>query len=191
MVQAIPDVPRATWADQNVGSWCVLRTWGGREFKVAEALDGLRVANCLPYTRVRRIYAKRKVTVNVPLFGGYVFAECRDDWDAYNLSEIKYVSEVMRVPDYKQARLASDIANVRAFAEMAVKANIQLDADQFSPGRPVQVVRGPFLGLRGEVITRRNSEIIQVSISLLGQCVTLDIDPLDVEAIEPLAPSRN
>lgn len=187
----ILDTPARKAVKDIDGLWCVLRTWGGREFVVAEALLKAGVGHFLPYTEVRRLYRSKKITAKVPAFANYVFSACPidergGDYDGgalYDIRGTKYVSEVIRVPSWQRRRLVSDLEWMEQWMEEAKVYGEFFESDVFLPGRRVRVVSGKYEGLEGDVVKRRDKEVIQVGVTLLGQCLVRDIDELDIETV--------
>jgi len=173
--------------DQITGLWCALSTWGNREFAVADALASNGIDHFLPYIEVRRIYRSKKVTAKVPALPGYVFAAVPangSDYDSgalWDIGRVKGVSGVIRVPAWQRERLAAELANMEEWTVRAREQFETFEGDTFQPGIEVRVVTGQYEGLRGVVIRRRNRNILQIGVTLLGDCLVRDLDELDVE----------
>jgi transcription antitermination factor NusG len=189
MLASLSPSPKLARVEHIPGLWCALSTWGNREFAVAEALTANGIEHFLPYTEVRRIYRKAKVTAKVPALPGYVFAAVPPEGDSYDadalweLSRVKGVSGVIRVPAWQREQLAGELANMEEWTERARRSFETFEGDTFQPGVEVRVVSGQYEGLRGVVIRRRDRDILQVGVTLLGDCLVRDLDELEVEPL--------
>src|SRR5213082_2843888 len=77
----------------GVGDWFVLHTKSRQEKVLASELLARDVANYLPLRRVARLHAGRKVTVEEPLFPGYVFLRGSMD-DAFIADRTRRVARI-------------------------------------------------------------------------------------------------
>lgn len=165
--------------------WYACYTRARAEKKVDELLPRAGIETYLPLMPRERQWADRKKMVDWPLFPSYVFAR-------FALREI---STVLRVPGVATVvRLGgeyvpleeSEIANIRRFAD----AIAQKGWDALQPvtyidvGERVKVVNGPFVGVEGLVLRRKNRNRLLVGLSAIQQGFAVDIP---AEYLKPIS----
>jgi transcriptional antiterminator RfaH len=168
----------STLPDASFGSWFVLRTKSRQEKILAGELAAASIGCFLPLVSSVRYYAGKKVTVEAPLFPGYLFLRGEID-DAYFADRGKRVAQIIRVSD--QARIDRELSGLH----IALCANATLNPYPYlKRGVSVAVKAGPLMGLTGKIedISKRNRLILQVQ--LLGQASFLEIDGSLLEVID-------
>ncbi len=151
-----------------------------RESRVAGALAEHGIGHYLPQINVRRVYASKKITVERPIYEGYLFACYANDYERGLIMDAKHLIDVLPVHRMDQEGLVSQLAAL----ELALAHDPWLDVvDWQKEGRAVQVVRGPLLGLEGKIIKRRGRDVLMVGVEMFGQCVELNIDAVDVSPL--------
>jgi transcription antitermination factor NusG len=166
------------FAEAQAGLWFLLRTRSRHEKIVAGDLAARGVLHFLPLMNSLKYYGNRKVGVSVPLFPGYVFLRGVAE-DAYALDRSGKIAQIIRVND--QIQLNEQLKNI-AFA---LQQNAELcQFPYLKKGVRVEVVAGPFRGLRGviEDLGKRNRLILQVEI--LGRGVSLEVDAALLDVID-------
>ncbi len=156
----------------------MLQTQARNEKVVAAALERQRVAHYLPLVRRRRVYGGRRVTVELPLFPGYVFlrgegAECEAAW------RTRRVSRILRVHD--QARLHAELRQVRQLVDSDEDALLY---PALLVGKRCRVVSGSLRGLEGVVVRRRRNCRLYIAVTILGQSAVVEIDGSLLEALD-------
>lgn len=150
--------------------WTVLHVRPRCEKKVAEYCDANQVGHYLPLREETKIYQRRRVTVQKPLFPGYVFAALSS---ADRPLVLRSQAIVHMLPVTDEALLLRELDQVRR----ALSVDPTLGATQaFSKGRHVRITGGPFLGLEGVVVelTKGDSRVM-LNVDMIGQAVALDI----------------
>ncbi len=174
---ALPDVSSVV---EITGTWCVLSVVPQREAKVASRLRDADISHYLPCVKTRRIYAKRKVEVEVPIYQEYVFACYADEKEYGRIHETKQVIRIIPVHRFDQDELVAQLAGLERLLEHDPWLDV---TDWQREGRKVKVIRGPLLGIEGRIIKRRDRDVLMVGVEMFGQCVELDVDSVDVEPI--------
>ena len=168
----------SSFPDISFGSWFVLRTKSRQEKILAGELHASGLGCFLPLISCARFYAGRKVTVELPLFSGYVFLRGSLD-DAYLADRKKRVAQIIAV--YDQHRLDEELAGLH----QALCVNATLNPYPFlKKGVRVCVRSGPLRGLQGKIedLGKRDRLILQVQ--LLGQATYLEIDGSLLEVLD-------
>jgi transcription antitermination factor NusG len=162
--------------------WYAIEVASHKEKTVASTLTDKGFECFLPlYTR-RRMWSDRiKVSV-VPLFDGYVF--CRFD-------------VCLRMPVLMTPAVRAIVANGHIPAAIPER---ELDAirialqhgfpvepcDTLNEGDRVRVTRGALAGVEGTFVRHRGSDRLIVSVSLIQRSVSMEIDRLCVEPVNPV-----
>jgi transcription antitermination factor NusG len=139
------------------------------------------VEHFLPlYSSVRR-WKDRRVTLDLPLFPGYVFVRMalRERLQVQQVPGVAHLVGFDRtpaaLPDQEVEALRANLANgVRAEPHPYLKV-----------GQRVRVKNGPLAGMEGVLLRRKGSLRLVISIELIQRSVAVDADAADVEAVSP------
>jgi transcription antitermination factor NusG len=150
--------------------WYVLHTKSRQEKALADELTRMNIPCYLPIIEQVRYHGQRKVKVAEPLFAGYVFLKGTLE-EAYQADRTKRVANIL--PVHNQERLDWDLRNLA----LALHQQAPLDPYPFlKTGRRVQVRAGPFRGLQGLIEDRLGWNRLVLSVNMLGQAVSLEVD---------------
>jgi transcription termination/antitermination protein NusG len=159
------------------GRWHVLHTRSRQEKVLAEGLMAKGIAAFLPLLEVTRTYGRRKISVALPLFPGYVFLKGQLD-EAYEADRTKRVANIIAVAD--QEKLTWELRNL----SLALTARAPLDPYPYlRAGIKVEVRSGPFIGIQGIIEQRTKRDRLLLQIDVLGQATSLEIDGALVEPV--------
>ena len=159
-------------------AWHVLYVKSRCEKKVAEHCSRQGLDLYLPLRRETKIYQRRRVTVEKPVFQGYVFARFSPEQRA-DLMRSHAVLNVLDVED--QDLFLRELEQVR----LALDVDPTLGVERIlQPGRRVKITSGPFMGLEGTVQTVRGAERVMLAVEMIGQAIVLNaetalLEPLD------------
>jgi len=160
------------------GAWHLLHTRARQEKALAESLTAKGIGVYLPLLDVTRTYGRRKASVELPLFPGYVFLKGPLD-DAYAADRTKRVAGIIQVVD--QAKLEWELRNLA----MALSARVSLDPFPYlQAGVKVVVRSGPLQGIEGIVESRTKRDRLLLQIDVLGQATSLEIDGAILDVLE-------
>ena len=152
--------------------WYAIYTRPRHEKKVFEQLVEKRIESYLPLiTRVRQ-WKDRKKKVEMPLFNSYLFV--RIDYKfRFAVLQTKGVVKIVNfngvpavVPDWQ-------IESLRKRLEHPEKIRLE---NYIRPGEIVEVVEGPFKGMRGTVRKTKGETRLIVTIEGIMQSVSVEID---------------
>ncbi|GMU81581.1 MAG: hypothetical protein AMXMBFR47_14520 [Planctomycetota bacterium] len=164
--------------DGKAPRWWVLHTKPRAEKAVAGALEKQAIEFYLPLVAIQHTYAKSRATFHKPLFPGYVFLLGDSDARLVALQTNKLVS-ALSVPD--QTLFEREIGNIRRALASGEPLSV---FPALRAGARFRVTSGPLRDVEG-VIERIGSQArIYASVSVLGQSVTLEIDPALLERID-------
>ncbi|MFW6058940.1 MAG: transcription termination/antitermination protein NusG [Phycisphaeraceae bacterium] len=161
--------------------WFVLHTRSRQEKSLAADLHAMAIEHYLPLVQSVRYYGRRKATVQMPLFPGYVFLYGSID-QAYTADRTRRVAQLIPVTD--QARFEQEVEAIR----LAQACGAELDPYPYlCEGTWVEVRAGPFKGLRGVVENKRRPDRLLLQVEVLGQGASLEIDAGLLVPLEPAA----
>ena len=164
--------------DTDGFAWYALWTRSRHEHVVHKQLDQKKVEAFLPtITRWSR-WKDRKKRIDWPLFPGYCFA--RFD-RGRRLAVLKCTGVVKIVSCNGEAAPIPDreIDGVRRLVE----TDLLYDPCPLVPeGTMVEVVRGPLTGVIGRLVRKGPHARLVLSVDLIGQAVSVEVDASDVKA---------
>jgi transcription antitermination factor NusG len=182
MIQAVENVIEIREAE--VGKWTVARWYAlytkGRHEKFLDCeLQKRRIETFLPVRKVTRNWSDRKKIIEEPLFRSYLFV--RYPWNRrFEILNTKgavcFVTsglshEPIEVPE-------RDLLSVRRFAEQ----EIPMDPFPYlKAGERVYIKCGPFKGVEGFVVRKDSHCRLVISLDLLMQSVSIQVDGAMVE----------
>jgi transcription antitermination factor NusG len=161
--------------------WYAVRTRSNYEKRVSTELAAKGFECFLPIFREVHRWKDRKKLVDVPFFPGYSFVNMPAT-DAFRLQVLQTAGTVCILGNATQMEAIpeAEIANLRS----AVSANALLHPHPFlREGAWVRVKRGPLEGLEGRLVRWKNDTRLVLSVELLCQAVSTEIEFRDVEML--------
>src|SRR5258707_7225942 len=159
--------------------WYAAYTSANHEKRVAEQFVVRDVEHFLPsYKSVRR-WKDRRVTLEMPLFPGYVFV-CMALRDRLQVQQVPGVAHLVGFGGTPAALPEEAIEALRASLESGVRAQPH---PYLTLGRQVQVRSGPLAGMQGILLRRKGNFRVVISIELIQRSVAVDVDAVEVEPI--------
>jgi transcription antitermination factor NusG len=159
--------------------WYAAYTCANHEKRVAEQLTQRSLENFLPQYESLRRWKDRRVTLQLPLFPGYVFVRLA-------LRERLRVLEtpsVVRLVGFngRPAPLPErEIEALRtcARAKLAAEPHAHL-----AVGRRVRIKHGPLAELEGVLVRRKNTFRVVIALDLIARSASVEVDAADIERI--------
>lgn len=162
--------------------WYAVYTQSRHEQKVYERLFNKNIEAFLPLIERWSRRKDRRKRINVPLFPGYLFV--RTSMDAYTHLEILKTNSVVRIlgNDGKPTPIPDEqIFAVQALIKNGITAT---PCPYLKEGMRVRVVNGPLVGIEGILLkTQHKKHRLILSVDMLKESVSVEIDELDVEPI--------
>lgn len=159
--------------------WYALYTCANHEKHVAAELRVRSVEHFLPlFSSVRR-WKDRRVTLDLPLFPGYIFVSVA----------LRDRLKVLQIPSVVRFVAFNGVPTALPNDEMEILQtglSQQLAAEPhpfLTAGRRVRVRSGPLAGIHGILLRRRGKTRFVVSVELIMRSMAVDIDEADVEAV--------
>lgn len=158
--------------------WYVLYLRPRCEKKLAEFCRKHGLTFYLPLREETKIYQRRKVTVEKPLFPSYFFSSFDSDG---RLSLLK-TNNVLRILEPSSKRhLLRDLAQVRR----ALEVDPTLSAcSGLVEGRRVKILGGPFMGIEGTVTATKGRAKVCLNVDMIGRAVVVEVDREYLEATD-------
>ena len=159
--------------------WYAAYTCANHEKQVATQLDVRAVEHFLPlYSSVRR-WKDRRVTLDLPLFPGYVFIRLALP-ERLRVLEIPGVVRLVGFSGQPAALPDEDMEILRA----GLGQRLCAEPHPFlTVGRRVRIMGGPFMGLEGILKKKKSALRVVVSLELIQRSVAVDVDAADVQAL--------
>ena len=158
--------------------WHVLYVRSRFEKKMSEHCRIRKVKHYLPLRREQKIYQRRYITVEKPLFPGYVFANISGDARRIVL-KTNFIIRII-APD-NERQLLYELAQIRK--ALAVDPSLVASA-KLKKGRKVRIIGGPFLGVEGTVALMRENSKVRLNVEIIGQAVPIDVRREYLEVID-------
>lgn len=160
--------------------WYALYTRSRFEKRVARDLAEKGLESYAPFHTVIRQWSDRRKKVQVPLFSCYVFVRThlRQRMLAVETAGVAYMVSVKGVP------AAIPDAEIQAVKRLLDGADRFETAEYLPIGQQVEIVRGPFAGIRGRLVEHHGTKRLVVGIQCIRQSISVEISQWDVKAIE-------
>ncbi len=157
--------------------WYVLYTRPRHEKKVRDGLEEKNIEVFLPLVIKTAVYKNRKKKSEVPLFSSYIFSRF-DYKDRFSVLETHGVIKLVNfkgqpgvVPEWQIESLKLMLKNPES---------LRME-NYFRQGDLVEVIHGPFKGMRGTVVNRRGETRLLITIEGILQTLSVEIDSDSVE----------
>jgi len=152
-----------------MSDWFVLYLRPRTEKKMAEFCKLHRWAFYLPLRRETKIYQRRKVTVEKPVFPGYFFVSA----DADGRLSLQKTNHIVRIlQPSSQRRLLHELAQVRK----ALRVDPALaTCPAMAAGRRVRIQAGPFTGIEGVVQNVKGKAKVCLNVEMIGRAVAVEV----------------
>ncbi len=156
--------------------WYALWTRSRHEQVVREQLERKSVEVFLPTIRKWSRWKDRKKQIDWPLFPGYCFArfEPHDTLPILKctgvVNIVSFEGEPAAIPEHELDSIRRLIDTDLAFDPVPL----------IKEGQMVEVVHGPLKGVVGRLVQKKEKARLVLSVDLIGQGVSVEIDAADV-----------
>jgi transcription antitermination factor NusG len=159
--------------------WYATYTCANHEKQVAAELQ-LRALECfLPLYRSVRRWKDRRVTLDLPLFPGYLFVRLALR-DRVRVLQIPSVVHLVSFSGHPVAISDDEMDLLRR----SLSHSLCAEPHPFlTVGRRVTIIRGPLAGCEGILRRRKNKFRFVISIDLIRSACAVDVDAADVQPI--------
>jgi len=162
-----------------MSDWYALYTRPRHEKQVLQELTNRNIEAFLPTYKIRRRWSDRYKTVEEPLFKSYLFVKV--DFDrGYHETIRPYGAVGLITFDGRPAKIPEqEIEAIRRLVESELACNPH---PYLKIGRRVRVRSGPLEGCEGILIRKKGLSRLVLSVNLLQQSVSAELDADCVEA---------
>jgi transcription termination/antitermination protein NusG len=167
--------PESAATRDSVDSWFALWTRSRHEQVVREQLEQKHIEAFLPTVTRWSRWKDRKKKIDWPLFPGYCFArfDPRERLPVLKctgvVSIISFEGEPAAIPDL-------EIDGIRRLVQS------DLAYDPCPMIREGMMVEGPLTGVIGRLVRKNDKARLVLSVDLIGQAVSVEVDAADVRA---------
>ena len=160
--------------------WYAVQTFARHEKRVQERFIDQSVVSFLPLYKTVSRWKDRKVRLQLPLFPGYIFVNL--DLAAERLKVLK-VPGVVRIVNF--GGVGSQIPSREIDALRAgLLGGFRVEPHPYlKVGHRARVKSGPFQGLIGIVLRKKNCERLILSLDLIQRSVAVEIDAIELESV--------
>lgn len=161
-------------------SWYALYTRNRHEKLVHRELEGKGIESFLPLRRIVRQWSDRKKLIEEPLFRGYLFLRIDLAKRMEILSTTGVVSIVGSHCEDPWIVPEKDIEALQRFVEK----DLRIDPFPYlKEGSRVRVLNGPLEDVEGFIVRKQSQCRLVISVEMMLQSVTVEIDGASVEPI--------
>jgi len=158
--------------------WYAVYTWARHEKRVAAQMGQRRIRGFLPLYRSMHRWKDRRKEIELALFPSYVFVHLALR-DRVRVLEIPGVVNIVSSRGKPTPLADGEIESL----QRGVDGCVSMEPHPFlQVGRRVRVRSGPFVGLEGILVRRKEGFRLVASIEILRRAVAIEIDEADVES---------
>jgi len=158
--------------------WYALWTRSRHEQVVREQLERKQIEVFLPTITKWSRWKDRKKQIDWPLFPGYCFArfDAKDSLPILKctgvVNIVSFEGEPAAIPEFELDGIRRLLDTKLAFDPVPL----------INEGSMVEVVHGPLKGVVGRLMQKKEKARLVLSVDLIGQAVSVEIDAADVRA---------
>jgi len=175
-----PDLPEALYLESH---WYACRTRARAEKQVDRLLARAGFETYLPLVERVRQWADRKKRVKFPMFPGYTFARFRFG-QFLEVVQTAGLVEVVGGRGQPTPIREEELEAVRRFAQgIDATGEIPERVEWMEPGDPIQVMGGPFKGMKGSLVEVRGQTLVAVHLSAIRMAVSVKLRLADLKRV--------
>ncbi|MBZ5491707.1 MAG: UpxY family transcription antiterminator [Acidobacteriia bacterium] len=159
--------------------WFVLFVRTNQEKTTASRLDHLQVKHFLPCFRSLRQWKDRRVTLDVPLFPGYVFVHLPH---AERMRVLTLPNVLYFVGSGSSPAVLSD--EEIAWIGRGLKSGNAVPHECLNEGQRVVITAGALAGLKGILVRKVNNTRVVVSLDSIGRAFAVEVDLESVRTLK-------
>ncbi len=169
--------------ENTTPNWYALYTRAGFEKKVAEQLRDKGVEAFVPTYTVTRQWSDRKKKIEQVLFSCYTLVRT----SFANRVQAMQTVGVVRMVSFNGKAAAIPDEEIDSLRRVLAGTNDVEIIPYLRVGDEVEVIRGPFEGVRGRLIQNRGQYRLVVGIAQIRQALSVEVFAGDVKAIDSSA----
>jgi transcription antitermination factor NusG len=165
--------------DSFLPQWFVLFVRTNQEKITASRLDHLQIEHFLPCFRSLRQWKDRRVTLEVPLFPGYVFVHLPH---AERMRVLTLPNVLYFVGSGSSPAVLTD--EEIAWVGRGLQSGNAVPHECLNEGQRVVITSGPLGGMKGILQRRVNNTRVVVSLDSIGRAFAVQVELESVRALE-------
>jgi transcription antitermination factor NusG len=153
-------------------NWHAIYVHSRAEKKVHAELNFKGIESFLPLQRKLRQWSDRKKWVEIPLISGYVFVHItRKEYDS-----VLQIDNVMQYVRFEGKAAIIRDQDIEVLKRMLGQSDLEVEitSEDLQPGMLVEIVAGPMMGIRGELVSFRGHNKVALRIPPLGFTVLVE-----------------
>ncbi len=154
-------------------SWHVIYTRSRAEKKVNAELTAKNIECFLPLQKKLRQWKDRKKWVETPLISGYCFV-CisRKEFD-----KVLQTDNVVCYITFEGKAAVIPERQINSLKQMMHQSDFEVTVSHknFEPGKKVEIIAGPMIGLRGELVEARGKQKFVLRFEQINQVFTVEV----------------
>lgn len=159
--------------------WYAAWTRSRHEKQVHLQLMQRGIESFLPTYASRRVWKDRKVTLEMPLFPGYIFVKIPYR-ERLRVLQLAGVAKFVTFGGVPAPLPTSDIEALRC----GIDSRVPMEPHPFlKVGTRVRLTAGPFAGCTGVLVRKKQSWRFVLSLDLLNRGVAVEVDAAEVEPL--------
>lgn len=163
--------------------WHVVYTRSRCEKKVSAELELNNIECYLPLQKKLRQWKDRKKWVETPIMSGYCFV-CigRNAYD-----KVLQTNNVVCYVTFEGKAAIIPVQQIDALKQMLQQQDfeVKLSQENFKPGKKVEVIEGPMIGLRGELVQTRGKNRFILRFTELNNAISVEIPASQLSLLPP------
>ncbi len=165
----------------NQKEWHVVITRARAEKKVYAYLKDQEVECFLPLQKRLRQWKDRKKWVEMPIISGYCFVNiCKKEYEKVLRTE--HVAGYVRF-DGKPAKIPHQ--QIEFLKKMLSQSDfvVEVSQENFAPGKKVEIIAGPLIGVQGELLSHRGKNRFILRIQQMNAIYAVEISAENITAL--------
>ncbi|HZH72913.1 MAG TPA: UpxY family transcription antiterminator [Mariniphaga sp.] len=165
----------------NSKGWHVVTTRSRAEKKVYSNLLRQNIESFLPLQKRLRQWKDRKKWVETPVISGYCFVNIEPK-EYEKVLRTEHVAGFIRF-EGKPARIPN--LQIDYLKKMLNQSDFEVEVSQenFKPGKRVEIVEGPLIGLQGELLSYRGKDRFMLRIEQMNTMYSVEITAEKITAV--------
>ncbi|WP_347841408.1 UpxY family transcription antiterminator [uncultured Draconibacterium sp.] len=164
--------------------WHVVYTRSRAEKKVLRELHDCKIECFLPMQKQLRQWKDRKKWVEMPLIPGYCFVNIsRKEYD-----QVLQLSNVVQYVRFERKAAIISEQEIEALQTMLHQFDFEvaITMENFEPGKRVEVIEGPMVGLKGELVEMRGKNKFALRLEQIETSFLVEIPAHYLSAVPEL-----
>jgi transcription antitermination factor NusG len=153
--------------------WHVVYTRSRAEKKVYAELNEQNIDCFLPLQKKLRQWKDRKKWVEMPLISGYCFVYV----DRFDYLKVLQSDHVVCYVTFEGKPAQIPQSQIDSLKKMLSQSDFEVEVsyESFKPGKKVEIIAGPLMGLQGELLSRRGKNRFVIRIEQINTVFSVEV----------------